>query len=364
MIGEKLTAFPVGQDILIVNSEGYCVASSNPAKIGRALSFGQANSLERTQLSLRNTKIDLLYRKKNFDTKELGLIKKMTKLIVEQYLSSSTVSADSVDQLVMEIVEQPLTPDRISHFEMRAQALGLNLEMKRSAIVMQVDDFAENNLSNNAGLDYSNEDVIKTWKRKTILALSNFFTLKADVIAAYLGEGRFVFFKEVIGDDKKFIKNMKSAHSSIFGSMMNSSKSKIHVAFSNTYSGIKGIAESYHESLQALQFGERFAKKKDSSYFYGDLGAIRILTEDNLSKKRKLAKEVLDPLHKKILRLTLETYFDENMDINRTAKRLGVHPNTVSYRIDRIAENLNLNPRVFKQAFELRIALLTDNIFE
>lgn len=359
-----MIAFPAGQDIMILNSDGLCVASSNPTKIGRTLNTNRISNLDRVHLNIKNSAIDLLYRRKKSDPRELAFAKKLTRIVAEQYLSKSLISIDTVDRLVMEIVDEPINSEKIALFQMRAESLGLNLDIKRSAILIAIEDFTGNNLSGGSDIGYSSEDIIKTWKRKIIMAMSSFFTLKADVISAYVGDGRFVFFKEVIGDEKKFIKNMKFAYTSIFGSVINSSKNKINVSFSNLYSGVEGLRESYHEALQALQFGERFGSKKGQSYYYGDLGAIRILTEDNLTKKRQLAREVLNPLNKKILRLTLETYFDENMDINKTARKLGVHPNTVSYRIDRIAENLNLNPRVFKQAFELRIALLTDNIFE
>ena len=91
---------------------------------------------------------------------------------------------------------------------------------------------------------------------------------------------------------------------------------------------------------------------------------MRILTEEDKEKKKSFAKEILEPLTKETLRTTLEMFFAENMDIKETAARLKVHPNTVNYRLTKIAETLNLDPRVFKQAFELRIALLTDKIFE
>ncbi|BDH58784.1 hypothetical protein MTP03_37230 [Tsukamurella sp. PLM1] len=49
-------------------------------------------------------------------------------------------------------------------------------------------------------------------------------------------------------------------------------------------------------------------------------------------------------LHQADLRATLEQYFDCDLDRGRTARRLGVHPNTVNNRLNRIAELTPYSP--------------------
>ena len=55
------------------------------------------------------------------------------------------------------------------------------------------------------------------------------------------------------------------------------------------------------------------------------------------------------------LAATLRTYLDEQSSRSRTAKRLGIHENTVSYRI-RQAEEI-LGRSVDQRTLELRVAL-------
>lgn len=55
--------------------------------------------------------------------------------------------------------------------------------------------------------------------------------------------------------------------------------------------------------------------------------------------------QVLDPLEAKPdLAATLQTWFAEDFDRQGTARALGVHPNTVDYRLQRIAEETGLDP--------------------
>ena len=55
------------------------------------------------------------------------------------------------------------------------------------------------------------------------------------------------------------------------------------------------------------------------------------------------------------LAATLRTYLDEHSSRSRTAKRLGIHENTVSYRIKQAEEILGRS--VDQRTLELRVAL-------
>ena len=57
---------------------------------------------------------------------------------------------------------------------------------------------------------------------------------------------------------------------------------------------------------------------------------------------------------------TLRTYLDEHSSRSRTAKRLGIHENTVSYRIKQAEEILGRS--VDQRTLELRVALALANL--
>lgn len=60
------------------------------------------------------------------------------------------------------------------------------------------------------------------------------------------------------------------------------------------------------------------------------------------------------------LAATLRTFLDENASRSRAAKRLGIHENTVSYRV-RQAEEI-LGRSVDERALDLRVALSLVNV--
>lgn len=95
----------------------------------------------------------------------------------------------------------------------------------------------------------------------------------------------------------------------------------------------------------------------------GDLLPERALCGDPAARRR-LAEEVLAPLHDAggALLRTLETYLEGGAGLEGCARALYVHPNTVRYRLRRIAELTGRSPTDPRQAFVLRSALVADRV--
>ena len=71
--------------------------------------------------------------------------------------------------------------------------------------------------------------------------------------------------------------------------------------------------------------------------------------------QRELRGLPLTTISPRRLTATLRTYLDEHSSRSRTAKRLGIHENTVSYRIKQAEEILGRS--VDQRTLELRVAL-------
>jgi DNA-binding PucR family transcriptional regulator len=75
---------------------------------------------------------------------------------------------------------------------------------------------------------------------------------------------------------------------------------------------------------------------------YADVAVLDLLTRD-VDAARRVARETLGPLAgdddgARRLLATLRTYLQEGESFARTARRLGLHENTVSYRVRRAVE--------------------------
>ena len=55
---------------------------------------------------------------------------------------------------------------------------------------------------------------------------------------------------------------------------------------------------------------------------------------------------------------TVYTFFDNNLNISETARRLYVHRNTLVYRLEKIQKKTGLDVRVFDDALTFKIAMM------
>jgi len=87
----------------------------------------------------------------------------------------------------------------------------------------------------------------------------------------------------------------------------------------------------------------------------GDLAAREYLVNEVYAPTQAAGAPLLD---------TLTTYLEQGSSLEATARLLYVHPNTVRYRLRRVAELTGLTPTDGRGAFTLRIALVLGRFAE
>jgi carbohydrate diacid regulator len=93
------------------------------------------------------------------------------------------------------------------------------------------------------------------------------------------------------------------------------------------------------------------------------LGVAAFVGVSDPQTKLDLAEHLLRPLDgEPELSRTLAAFFEADCCPSATAAQLEIHRNTLAYRLDRIARLVNLNPRQFDDAVQLRIALLVRSV--
>jgi DNA-binding PucR family transcriptional regulator len=108
------------------------------------------------------------------------------------------------------------------------------------------------------------------------------------------------------------------------------------------------IAESYQEAGYIVDFLETTGKK-NTIYYYNDLGILRLLWNVEKEELRTFTTDYLSKLieydkgNSTDWLDTLGIYLEEGGSIKNAAERLFIHPNTMSYRIKRIKEILNID---------------------
>src|SRR5690606_3615205 len=102
---------------------------------------------------------------------------------------------------------------------------------------------------------------------------------------------------------------------------------------------------------------------KSKVYYYADM-LLPILLEqaDPDLQQQFIEHELAELLPHPDLIDTLSMHFDCNLNLKRTAYELGIHKNTLYYRLDKIKKILNRDPQEFNQAVKLKSALYLWNL--
>ena len=133
----------------------------------------------------------------------------------------------------------------------------------------------------------------------------------------------------------------------------------IHAALGDPGEGIAGFARTHAEALEARRVAT-LAPDPARLTVYRDVDLVSLLAGDLERARRFMHAElgalVADDDGTLRLRATLRAYLDEGFSLAATARRLGIHENTVKYRVRRCEEALG-RP-VAERPLKLAAALL------
>lgn len=117
--------------------------------------------------------------------------------------------------------------------------------------------------------------------------------------------------------------------------------------------GMKGIRQSYQQAEQALFFNGGKEKVTYSANWKTER-LIASVSADEYNSICSTYERDLEAIGAEYLK-TVDTYFDMDFSIKRTAEKLHIHRNTLLYRLDQVREKVELDPRVFHDAFLLKV---------
>lgn len=126
-------------------------------------------------------------------------------------------------------------------------------------------------------------------------------------------------------------------------------------------SHLRELADAYKEAQTAIDVGKVFDTEK-SIINYENLGIGRLiyqlpttLCEIFLSEVFK--KNSIDSLDQETL-FTINKFFENNLNVSETSRKLFVHRNTLVYRLEKIKKLTGLDLREFDHAIVFKVALM------
>ncbi len=124
---------------------------------------------------------------------------------------------------------------------------------------------------------------------------------------------------------------------------------------------IRDLARAYKETQVAIEVGKVFDTEK-SIINYENLGIGRLIyqlptTLCEMFLQEVFKKNPIDALDQETL-FTINKFFENNLNVSETARKLFVHRNTLVYRLEKIKKLTGLDLREFDDAITFKVALM------
>lgn len=136
---------------------------------------------------------------------------------------------------------------------------------------------------------------------------------------------------------------------------------KVGIGIGTIVNNVKDLARSYKEAQIAIEVGKVFETEKEI-ISYENLGIGRLIYQLPTTLCEMFLSEVfkhgsLESLDAETLQ-TIQVFFENNLNVSETSRKLFVHRNTLVYRLEKIRKITGLDLRQFDHAITFKVALM------
>lgn len=156
-------------------------------------------------------------------------------------------------------------------------------------------------------------------------------------------------------------KDLEKLARSIADTLSSEFYTRVNVGIGTPVVGVKDLARSFKEAQMALEVGKVFDTDK-AIVSYENLGIARLIYHLPTTLCETFLHEVfkvgsIDSLDHETL-FTIQKFFENNLNVSETSRKLFVHRNTLVYRLEKIKKLTGLDLREFDHAIIFKIALM------
>ncbi len=190
-------------------------------------------------------------------------------------------------------------------------------------------------------------------------AVQNLFPDKTKDFVININEHDIAIVKEVRSNIEP--KDLEKLARSISDSLSTELYTHVLVGIGTTIEGIKDLARSFKEAQIALEVGKVFDTEK-TIVSYDNLGIARLIYQLPTTLCDMFLREVfkrgsIESLDHETL-FTIQKFFENNLNVSETSRKLFVHRNTLVYRLEKIKKLTGLDLREFDDAIVFKVALM------
>ncbi len=189
--------------------------------------------------------------------------------------------------------------------------------------------------------------------------IQNLFPDKTKDFVINISEFDIALVKEVKSDIDS--KDLEKLARSVSDSLSSEFNSHALVGIGTPVVGVKDLARSFKEAQVALEVGKVFDTERNI-VSYEHLGIARLIYQLPTTLCEMFLKEIfkvgsIETLDQETL-FTIQRFFENNLNVSETSRKLFVHRNTLVYRLEKIKKLTGLDLREFDDAIVFKVALM------
>ena len=156
-------------------------------------------------------------------------------------------------------------------------------------------------------------------------------------------------------------KDLEKVATTIEEALREDGESHVFVGIGTLALHLRDLAKSYKEAQIAIEVGKVFDTER-YVINYENLGIGRLIyqlptTLCEMFLQEVFKKNPIDALDQETL-FTIYKFFENNLNVSETARKLFVHRNTLVYRLEKIKKLTGLDLREFDDAITFKVALM------
>ena len=191
--------------------------------------------------------------------------------------------------------------------------------------------------------------------------IQNLFPDKSKDFVINISESDIALVKEVKSDIEG--KDLEKLARSISDALTSEFYTHSLISIGTTVTGVKDLARSFKEAQVALEVGKVFDTERNI-VSYEHLGIARLIYQLPTTLCEMFLKEIfkvgsIETLDQETL-FTIQRFFENNLNVSETSRKLFVHRNTLVYRLEKIKKITGLDLREFDHAIVFKIALMVN----
>ena len=293
----------------------------------------------------------------------MTLLEGLAEVIVYQHFLLDKIQ--SAERVRADFIKQALTASDVDVDDIHRQAdiLQIGIRAPQAVILIHLGGLDTAIRTSHANLSSEEQQLELDHETERITALIRTSAVGAqhDPVA-YIGDDRFVLLKGIGGDSLttlNTIRFMNEKGDQVLASLQDLQPSyPVTVGIGQYYPDLRGLRKSFQDAKLALEVGSK-VWGAGHSYHIKRVGMFITLANTSQDRKAELAHQILSPLLRdEQLFKTVQAFLASGLNLTEAAERLHIHRNTLIYRLDKTKKLINLDPRHFDDALQIKLGLM------